>query len=71
MGEATPGRQSASIRVAPTMTDGRLTIEIEDNGVGFAIVCADKLFTLFLRLDVGGGSQVLGIGLARFSQKPT
>ena len=46
----TQGRESAQIQIGSLQTDGELVYLVKDNGVGFDMQYADKLFGVFLRL---------------------
>jgi signal transduction histidine kinase len=57
-------REAAIIQVACTMSNGRCTILVRDNGVGFNMKYADKLFGVFQRLHRADQFQGSGVGLA-------
>jgi signal transduction histidine kinase len=55
---------TAVIEVNKTMVDGNVTYYVRDNGVGFSMEKAGKLFTPFHRLHGGAEFEGTGIGLA-------
>ncbi|MEO8090128.1 MAG: ATP-binding protein [Gemmatimonadales bacterium] len=57
-------RELASIEVACVANNGRSTIVIRDNGVGFNMKYADKLFGVFQRLHRADQFEGSGVGLA-------
>ena len=57
-------REVAIIEVASTGTNGRCTISVRDNGVGFNMKYADKLFGVFQRLHRADQFEGSGVGLA-------
>jgi light-regulated signal transduction histidine kinase (bacteriophytochrome) len=57
-------REVATIEVACTVSNGRRTIFIRDNGVGFNMKHADKLFGVFQRLHRADQFEGSGVGLA-------
>jgi signal transduction histidine kinase len=57
-------REVAIIEVAATGSNGRCTVSIRDNGVGFNMKYADKLFGVFQRLHRADQFEGTGVGLA-------
>jgi signal transduction histidine kinase len=57
-------RELAVIQVASTESHGRCTIFVRDNGVGFNMKYADKLFGVFQRLHRADQFEGSGVGLA-------
>ena len=61
------GKERALIEFYPTEWDGRLAFAVRDNGVGFDMAYADKLFAPFQRLQrtEENGSRGVGLAIAR------
>jgi PAS domain S-box-containing protein len=57
-------RDRARIRVAPVDSEGQVGLSVEDNGVGFRMAHAGKLFGLFQRLHRSDEFEGNGAGLA-------
>jgi PAS domain S-box-containing protein len=57
-------RERATIRVRPVESDGQIGLAIQDNGVGFRMAYAGKLFGLFQRLHRADEFEGNGAGLA-------
>ncbi len=57
-------RESAVIEVGHTTVEGRATIFVRDNGVGFNMKYADKLFGVFQRMHRQEEFEGTGVGLA-------
>ena len=60
----TQGRQKALIEFGSQMIDGTKTYFVRDNGAGFDMAYASKLFVPFQRLHGNGEFQGTGIGLS-------
>jgi len=58
------GRQPAEIRVSATREDGEIMVSVSDNGAGFDMAYAEKLFQPFQRLHGRDEFEGNGIGLA-------
>ena len=60
----TQPRKTARIEIGQTDTNGGWPIYVRDNGVGFDMKYADKLFGVFQRLHPPGDFEGTGVGLA-------
>jgi len=56
-------RQSDTVRVSATSSDGRLTILIDDAGPGIPRKQREDVFRPFVRLEGGRNQDTAGIGL--------
>jgi PAS domain S-box-containing protein len=56
-------REHATIRIRPVAADGQIGLAVEDNGVGFRMAYAGKLFGLFQRLHRADEFEGNGAGL--------
>jgi PAS domain S-box-containing protein len=57
-------RDKATIRIRPVESDGQVGLAVEDNGVGFKMAYAGKLFSMFQRLHRPDEFEGNGAGLA-------
>lgn len=61
---ATKSREVSSIEVRSVQNDGKVGLEVRDNGVGFQMKFVAKLFGVFQRLHRVEEYEGTGIGLA-------
>ena len=58
------GREKRRVEASGRIEDGECIYEVADNGHGFDMRFADKLFGLFERLHADDGIEGTGVGLA-------
>ena len=52
------------VEVSAVEEDGKIVFAIQDNGIGFDMIYAERLFDMFVRLDTESKFEGTGIGLA-------